>query len=243
MPTVRIDRHHKVTVLTLDAPPVNAIDVALLEDLEAALREVADSSAVVITGAGRAFSAGVDLTQLLDGGEAYAHRLLTTMTSSFTTLYDFPRPVVAAINGHAIAGGCALSLATDRRLAAGGLIGLNELSIGLPFPPAVLQIVRAALAGNAERVVFDADLYQVDAAREVQLVDQVVAPAELMDSAFLRAERLARIPATTFKRTKETFRPQAGSARGNGSLGVIEQLAAEWTSPEMIARVTKVLKK
>lgn len=240
MTKVNIEKHGRVTVLTLDAPPVNAIDVALLNDLEAAVHEIEGAPSVVITGANRAFSAGVDLKQLLDGGQEYAHRLLTAMTSSFGALYDFRGPVVAAVNGHAIAGGCALALATDLRLASGGLIGLNELSIGLPFPPVAFEIVRDALGDHAGRVIVDAELHQVADAKAVGLIDEIVPQEELLDTAFARAERFAKIPPSTYARTKTALRAPSRALWPLDGTQVLEELAAEWTSPELTARVKKV---
>ena len=241
MSKIQIEHHDGVALLKLDAPPVNAIDVDLLEDLEAALHEIAGVPAVVITGVGRAFSAGVDLKQLLDGGESYAHRLLKAMSTSFAAFFEFPAPVIGAVNGHAIAGGCALALATDLRLASGGLIGLNELSIGLPFPPVPLEIARGALGDNAVRVIVDAQLYQVADAKDVRLVDEIVPQEDLVDTAFARAERLAAIPATTFARTKKALRAPVRALWQLDEGDVLETLAAEWVSPELTERVKGVL--
>lgn len=242
MSKIRIDHHGSIAVIQLDAPPVNIVDVALLEDLEAALRELAASPGVVVTGAGRAFSAGVDLKQLLEGGEAYASRLLEAMSSSFAALFEFPGPVVAAVNGHAIAGGCALALAADLRLASGGLIGLSELSIGLPFPPVPFEIVRGALGHHATRVVVDAQLHQVAEAKELRLVDEIVPAEDLLDTALARAERLAAIPASTYARTKSALRAPARAAyERENHPEALSRLAAEWVSPEMTRRVEKAL--
>ena len=91
------------------------------------------------------FSAGVDLKRLAAGGPGYAATLLPALSDCFARLFFHPRPVIAAVNGHAIAGGCVLACAADRRLGARGpgRIGVTELLVGVPFPALALEIMRA----------------------------------------------------------------------------------------------------
>ncbi|MGH9001198.1 MAG: enoyl-CoA hydratase/isomerase family protein, partial [Acidimicrobiia bacterium] len=92
-----------VVLLSLAHGKVNAMDTELLEGLRQTFRDLGatDCPAVVLTGAGRAFSAGVDLTRLADGGAAYAGGFLDALTGAFEAVFNFDRPVVAAVNGHA----------------------------------------------------------------------------------------------------------------------------------------------
>ena len=121
-----------VTIVRFDNAPVNALDLGLLEVIIASMRSV--QGPVVLTGAGRAFSAGVDLRALSDGGADYAERFVAALSEAFLAIYDHPAPVVAAINGHAIAGGCVLAMCADVRLMSGGTIGLTELCRRCPLP-------------------------------------------------------------------------------------------------------------
>src|SRR5215470_18599507 len=123
MTTVRSeDRDGGVRMLTLDRPPANAIDITLLEDLAAAVdaaRENDAVRAVVLTGAGKFFSAGRDLNTVPQ--EAAGTRKLThVFRDAFDKLFSIPKPTVAMINGHAIAGGLVLMLACDYRLGLDG---------------------------------------------------------------------------------------------------------------------------
>src|SRR6476619_4121293 len=104
---IHIELSEGVPVLPLNHGQVNAVDLELLE-------------AVVITGAGRAFSAGVDLKRVLDGGPDYARSLVPAINGAVMAVLEFPAPVVAAVNGAAIAGGCVLSAACDYRVLARG---------------------------------------------------------------------------------------------------------------------------
>ncbi len=140
-----------VRVVTLSSGKVNALDVELLTELRNALyaAERSEVGALVVTGAGRVFSAGVDLRRVLDGGRAYTDRLVPALSAAFTALFAFPGPTVAAINGAAVAGGCVLACACDRRLILSEApIGASELRVGVPFPVAALEILRLRVRGS-----------------------------------------------------------------------------------------------
>ena len=100
-----------IAVLTLDNGPVNALDLELLSAVPGSLAAVADARAVVLTGSGRSFSAGVDLKQIIDGGLPYVEKFLPALSLAMLTVFEHPKPVVAAVNGHALAGGCVLAAA------------------------------------------------------------------------------------------------------------------------------------
>ena len=140
-----VEQRSGVTVLRLRHGKVNALDVDLLRAITVAMREAPPDAAVVITGAGNAFSAGVDLKRIVDGGHSYVREFLPLLSAAFMAVFDHPGPVVAAINGHAIAGGCVLAAACDLRLMSRGTIGLAELSVGVPFPQAAVEILRYAI--------------------------------------------------------------------------------------------------
>ncbi|TMD98567.1 MAG: enoyl-CoA hydratase/isomerase family protein, partial [Chloroflexi bacterium] len=138
---IRVDHEDGVAVVRLEHGKVNALDVELLRAATATLRELASAPAIVLTGRGSAFCAGVDLRRVLDGGPAYSADLVDAISEAVLALFDHPRPVVAAINGHAIAGGCVLAAACDLRLMSGGSIGVTEVLVGVHFPTAALEVV------------------------------------------------------------------------------------------------------
>ena len=101
---------------------------------------------------------------MLAGGFEYARSLLRELNDAVMDLFCLPVPVVAALNGHAIAGGCVLSLAADLRVASVGKIGLNEMAIGVPFPPAPLAAAQHVLGSRAPALIYAAELYSPEAA-------------------------------------------------------------------------------
>jgi enoyl-CoA hydratase/carnithine racemase len=122
---IEIPSREAVRVLTFSSGRVNALDVALLAELTAAIREQQKPGvgALVITGAGGAFSAGVDLARVIEGGAGYTAWLIPALSEAFETLFCHPGPTVAAINGAANAGGCVLACACDRRLISPDITG------------------------------------------------------------------------------------------------------------------------
>jgi enoyl-CoA hydratase len=206
---VREDRG-AVAVLRLAHGKVSALDVELCDAVVRELTSVAASSAqaLVLTGTGSAFSAGVDLFRVVRGGEAYVHEFVPRMDALFRTLLTFPKPAVAAVNGHAIAGGCILAAACDYRVMADGpgRIGVPELLVGVPFPALALAIVSARLAPHTLReLVYSGRTVTAAEAISAGFVDEVAPSERVLDRAVEAAERLARIPAVSFALTKRAF--------------------------------------
>ena len=202
-----------IAVLTLARPPVNALDAELCTAVAEGLRgpRVDGARAVVLTGAGRAFSAGVDLRSVVDGGAEYPRRLLPALTAVFRAAFTLPVPLVAAVNGHAIAGGCVLAACADVVLMSEGRIGLTEVRVGVPFPRAAVEVVRHAVGdGGAGRLILGGETMDAAEAVAVGLVDRVVAPDDLQAAALAAAAELAeRMPADTFAHTKAQLRRDA----------------------------------
>jgi enoyl-CoA hydratase len=210
-PITREDRNG-VALLRLTRGKANALDVELVEALVRKLDEIqADGAcrALVLTGHGPIFSAGVDLIRVVEGGREYVRRFVPALVRAFSRLFEFPRPVVAAVNGHAIAGGCVLVSACDYRvMAAGpGTIGVPELRVQVPFPAVALEILRfAARAGHFQELVYLGKTYGVAEARARDLIDEIVPAAELEERACVIARRLGAIPPEVFALTKAQVR-------------------------------------
>ena len=151
-----------VAILHMADGKANAMSLEFCETLTAHFTDVSTARAVVLTGTGRIFSAGVDLKRLLDGGAPYIRRFLPALRAMLGAVFSHPKPVIAAINGHAIAGGCVLACAADKRIMArdAGRIGVTELLVGVAFPSVALEIMRCAVAPHAfEEALFSGATY------------------------------------------------------------------------------------
>jgi enoyl-CoA hydratase len=195
-----------VAVLRLEHGKANALSPELLRALVTEVEDLSrGAKALVLTGSGQMFSAGLDLPVLMDAGPGYTYELMDALDESLEMMIDLPVPAVAAINGHAIAGGFILAAACDARLMAtgGGKVGLTELLVGVPFPPLALEIVRTAVGDRcARRMVLHGELFAASEAENLGLVDELATPATLMDRATELANRLGDLPKPAFQITK-----------------------------------------
>lgn len=199
-----------IRVLKLAHGKVSAIDIELGEAVLAELKAAMDPAvkAVILTGSGSSFSAGVDLFRVLEDGPEYGRRFLPLLDEFLRATLTFPKPIVAAINGHAIAGGCILAACCDHRIMTegNGRIGIPELAVGVPFPALPLQIMAARVTdGPLRDLVFSGRTVQVDEAKSLGLIDEKCPAGMLMDRATEVVQRLAAIPAGAFALTKEVF--------------------------------------
>jgi enoyl-CoA hydratase len=231
-----------VQVLTFSSGRVNAQDVELLQELTGALGELERSGAgaLVITGAGRAFSAGVDLNRVVEGGAAYTDRLIPALSEAFEAMFCYPGPTVAAINGAAIAGGCVLACACDRRLISPeAQIGASEVRVGVPFPVAALEVMRYACGDRAEDVLLGGQLYRGDEAVANGLAHRVVAEG-LVDAAVAEASDLGGIPVDAYRHTKAQLRA-ATLARMREAGGVDSEVRQLWGADGTQQRIAAYL--
>jgi enoyl-CoA hydratase len=198
---------HEVVLLRIEHGKVNALDTEVLSELRAHLDALRGEGApaIVLTGSGKAFSAGVDLYRVIDGGAEYVRHFLPLIGTAVRRLICYPRPVVAALNGHAIAGGFVLACAADRRLmaAGSGKAGVTELPVGVPFPWYALEVVRV-LAGErlCRQMVYTGGLLDGAAAHAAGLVDELVAPDRLIERALEVVRQMAKIPHDSFRLVK-----------------------------------------
>ena len=222
-----------------------AFDLELCEALAAAFRDAKSAGAVLITGTGRIFSAGVDLPRVLSGGEAYTRMFLTALDDCFRSLFTLERPVVAAINGHAIAGGCILACACDSRLMveADATIGAPDLVVGVPFPVLALEILRLA-GGDAlvRRLTVSGGNVSGQEAFRTGLVDRLVPAAELEGAALAEARRLAEIPAASFSLVKRQLRLPA-LERTDALKEHDARVAEAWCTPDIRARIASFVER
>jgi enoyl-CoA hydratase len=227
-----------VSIVRIDRPPVNTLDVSLLEEAVAVFSGLAGP--VVLTGTGNCFSAGADLRAVTDGGRDYTDGFLDAMPAAFLAIFDYPGPVVAAINGHAIAGGCVVAMAADVRLMAGGLIGLTEVAVGVPFPVSALEICRYAMGTSVAGAMLRAQNVEADTALQRGWIDEVVPSADLLTHAVEVARALGGHSPFAYAATKEQLHGPARAAI-EANTHIDRQVRAGWLSDETFARIRTFL--
>src|SRR6516162_11248119 len=181
--TLTID---ETLIILVDRPPVNALDletIAKLEQVfEGAARE-APLNGVVLTGGGQVFSAGVDTRAFSGYSRDQRHEMVRGITRMVARLLAIPKPVVAAINGHALGGGFVLMLACDYRIAAdieAAKLGITEARAGIPFPAGPLEIIRHELAPELlRRLTLTSAVLGVRELRDCRTIDELCAVDDL----------------------------------------------------------------
>ena len=232
----------EVYELTLSAPSRNALGTTVMQGLLAALRE-AGGRPLLLAGAGGAFSAGLDLKEVASLDRDGMERFLTLLGDVVDALFDYPGPAVACVDGHAIAGGCILALCCDLRVGTddGALrIGLNEVALGLEFPPKLMALVRYRVPPRAlERVVLEAGLHDPHTALALGLLYEVAADARAV--ARRHVERLGAHPRAVYVATKRALRAGALAQSAEQVRYFRETVVPAWCAPVVKERVRATL--
>jgi enoyl-CoA hydratase len=202
-----------VMLVTLDRPPANAMNASLLSELVSRLEALAlePPRALVLAGRDPFFSGGVDLKEVPGYGPQEQRQMVTGINRMVLACYGMPCPVVAAVTGHAIAGGLVLALCADHRIASdAGRYGLTEIKVAVPYPQAAIGVVRAELSPpSARRLVLGSELVGAEECRRLGVFDEVVPGAEVLGSALEVASSLAALPTDVYARTKHDLRGAA----------------------------------
>jgi enoyl-CoA hydratase len=237
----RVDWRDGLALVRLTCGKANALNPRSLAAIERALDEVAGGGArgVVLTGYERFFSAGLDLVTLYELDQDAMDGFVAWFDALMLRVFAFPRPVVAAVDGHAVAGGAVLALACDARVmgAGAGRFGLNEIRLGVPFPASALEIVRYAVPpATVERVLYEGELFDPREALAQGLVTEVV-DGDVMEAASRICARLVAAPAGAFETIKTALKGPAVE-RARATLGPLRRAFVDaWYAPEARRRI------
>ncbi len=247
MSLVRRERVGAHLVLALDKPRGNAIDPPLVEELIATLSEAeADNRVAGVLLASthpRVFCPGLDLVGLVELDHQAMRAFMLRFAEVVWALFGFPKPLVAAVHGHAIAGGCILAMTADWRvIARGAQIGLNEVKIGVPFPWSVAQLLRAGVAPAFHaRAALLGHNFQGEDAVSAGLADELVATEGFREAALRRLAEFTDKDAYSFTKTKVYLRGDTLAAmKGREETHIGEWLQA-WFSPSTRDRIRKTV--
>jgi len=212
MSLVTTTRQDGIATVTLTHGKVNAFNESTVEELRAAfddLREDDDIRAVILTGNEKFFSFGLDIPELFTYTKEGCHRFLVKFTGLYTSIFQFPKPVIASIGGHAIAGGCILATACDYRLMVDGKakIGLNEITFGSSiFAGSVEMLIYCCGQRNAETVLIGGEMYYAEEALRLGLIDKVVTAENLAEETAATAAMYAMKDPEAFAALKALLR-------------------------------------
>ena len=233
---VRGEHDGDVLILRLNRPPAHAFTTELLADLDAAVRHAAEDCAVrcvVLTGSGDFFSGGFDM-KAPPRGAAEAVEMANLYHSVHRQLVALPKPTVAAVNGHAVAGGLVLALACDHRVAPTRRfrVGLTEVAVGAGYPPAASAIAIDRLRADAIELMLGAALSWSDDPRLSFLFRSQREPATFAEETLALARTLASLPAAAYAHTKAALvRDLLARIDGASDEERVEALSV-WTDPE-----------
>lgn len=226
--------------LVIEGPAKNALGRGQLEHLRDSLRGVGDAP-ILLRGAGDSFSAGLNLKELASFDAGQMRSFLELLADVVEGLFRHPGPTVACVNGHAIAGGAILAAATDHRIATtepSARFGLNEVALGLRFPPSVLQIVRYRVA-RFEAAVLGGELVDPVGAAQLGLVDALA--DDPLEAARVKLAALSAHPRAAYVATKRDLRGPLVTRDTEAERRFTEEVLPVWTSDELKARIRSFL--
>lgn len=208
---LELDISDGVANLSMTHGKVNAMNLEFVTCLNKQLGELADNEEVrqvVLGGNPKVFSAGVDLKRLVDESVSYLDQFLPELVQLFLTAFEFPKPLIVAITGHAVAGGCVLGCAADYRIIASrARIGVPELRVGVPFPSAGMEIMRWAANPSAFRkMIGTGATFTGPEAVAVGLADDSVDSEHIHKAARDAIEPFSVVPPDVFRLTKRQMR-------------------------------------
>ncbi|MER7913374.1 MULTISPECIES: enoyl-CoA hydratase-related protein [unclassified Streptomyces] len=208
--TVNLEVADGVGTIRLDRPPMNALDVATQDRLRELAQEATDRDdvrAVVLYGGEKVFAAGADIKEMQVMDHVAMVKRSRALQDAFTAVARVPKPVVAAITGYALGGGCELALCADYRIAADNAkLGQPEILLGLiPGAGGTQRLSRLVGPSRAKDLIFTGRMVKADEALSLGLVDRVVPAAEVYEQAHAWAAKLAQGPAVALRAAKEAI--------------------------------------
>jgi enoyl-CoA hydratase len=221
------------------------MDIALIEELRnvfSALARDDSARAIVLTAEGTTFCAGLDVKAVPHYSKAEQLRLLDALNGMILAVYGCPLPVVAAVNGHAIAGGLVLALCCDWRIVVDGPIrtGLTEVRVAIPYPVAAMEVVRAELSPQAaRRLVLSGENDGLAEGLDAGLFDESAPREKLLEAAMAKAARYAELPHAAFATIKRQLKGPAIAAIESALREGREPLRDNWISAETVAAATR----
>ncbi|GAA6152814.1 enoyl-CoA hydratase/isomerase family protein [Pseudoteredinibacter isoporae] len=247
MNSTTFESRGNIGIIQIDHTPRNAVTLQSAEQLLEAITQAMASPcrALVITGTGDSFCAGMNLKEVPSYTAQQQRRLLEFANKNISTLYRSPKPVIAAINGHAVGAGLTIALVCDYRIAADGehfAYGLTEARAGIPFPACPAVVVKSELAPQDLRYL---TLYSKNVSAQkihsMRVVDEIVPHEQVLARAMEVAEDMASIPADSYAMVKGQLRGDAIQAMNDIVENNSDPMMSKWVSDSGMDAADSVL--
>ena len=235
--------HDGIAGVVIHRGKVNAFNDAVVDEMSSTFGELAlDPSvrAITLTGTGKFFSFGFDIPQFLGYNKEQFTRYLTGFTRLYREIFLHPKPVVAMLNGHTIAGACMIATSCDYRVMVSGKarISLNEINFGSSVFAGSVEMLKLIVGHrNAESVLYGGAMYSAEEAHRMGLVDQVVSEADLEDEAVKVARNYASLDPDAYRSIKGLLRRAVAERMERAEKASIEEFVRIWYSEKTWARL------
>ena len=212
MSFMHVSKDGDIATVTLSRGKVNALNEPMVEEITKSFEDLAidnEVRSIIFTGSGKFFSFGFDVPEFLSYPKNDFIKYLEKFTNLYTYVFHFPKPIVAALNGHTIAGGCMLATACDFRLMVTGKakISLNEITFGSAVLAGSVEMLRYCVGSrNTESILYSGAMYSAEEAFQLGLVDQVSSEDALKEDARKVAQEFAQKDSSAFRCTKHLLR-------------------------------------
>ncbi|HET6489821.1 MAG TPA: enoyl-CoA hydratase/isomerase family protein [Syntrophales bacterium] len=235
--------HDGIARVVIHRGKVNALNDSVIDEMSRTFGELAlDPSvrAIILTGTGKFFSFGFDIPQFLGYGREQFTRYLTNFTGLYREIFLHPKPVVAMLNGHTIAGACMIASSCDYRVMVSGKarISLNEINFGSSVFAGSVEMLKLLVGPrNAESVLYGGAMYSAEEALRMGLIDQVVSEADLEDEAGKIAREYAARDPDAFRSIKGLLRRAVAEQMERTERDSIEEFVRIWYSEKTWGRL------
>ncbi len=246
MDFVTLRKNNGIATLILNRGKVNALNGAVVDQLRAHLKRLEaepDVRAVILTGSGKFFSFGFDIPEFLAFSKKQFTEYLVNFTDLYTYLFLFPKPVVAVLNGHTMAGGCMLALACDHRIMITGKakISLNEIGFGSSVFAGSTEMLRFWVGNaNATAILYSGAMYQAEEAKALGLIHEAAAEQSLLAAAEHAAALLGAKASPAFASIKSLLRKSVAEEMRQREASSINEFAEIWYSDATWANLRNI---
>lgn len=236
-----------IATVALNRPKVNAINEPLLEELAGVFEGLTtntDVSAVILTGQGRFFSFGFDVPEFMDYDKENFTNYVHKFSKLVRAIFMYPKPVIAAINGHSVAGGTVLTLACDKRVMVSGkpMIALNELTFGSTVFTSLIQMLRFTIGGRAaSKILYTGKMFTAEEALDMGLIDQAASEDELIDAAKHFAHEMGHLDQVAYQSVKTLLKKEYVEIIDHDEEASISEFVDIWYSERTRENLKKIV--